>query len=118
MPETTMSFQAKATTTGHSKALRIDAALYQTHPEFASGKFEIDVIAPGRMLVRSQATTEAPAEHDPIFSVFLDFIGQQIAQAPHTVTIMDADEMARVAELVAGITVDPDDVFPDDFELP
>lgn len=113
-----MSFQATATTTGHSKALRIDAALYQTHPEFASGTFDIDVIAPGRMLVRSQTFAGAPAEHDPIFSVFLDFIGQQIAQAPHTVTAMDVDEMARVSALVAGITVDPNEVFPDDFELP
>lgn len=113
-----MSFQATATTTGNSKALRIDAALYQAHPEFASGSFEVDVIAPGRMLVRSQAASETNTEDDPIFSTFLAFLTNEVIRTPEAVTPLTGDTLQRAASLVANMAVDPNEAFPDDFQLP
>lgn len=113
-----MSFHATATKNGHSKGLRLDAALYREHPEFASGTFEVDVIAPGRMLVRAQATTADGADADPIFGAFLAFMEQSMATNPGALMPLRADDVARAAALVAGMTVDETEAFPDDFELP
>ena len=56
-----MSFHATATKDGNSKGLRLDAALYRDHPEFAFGEYVVDVIAPGRLLVRANGPEEVTA---------------------------------------------------------
>lgn len=114
----TMSFRATATPIGNSKGLRLDAALFKAHPEFASGEFEVDVIAPGRLLVRAEPALAGVADDvDPVFDAFLGFLGQAMEAHPQWLTPFRASEIRHVRELVAGVEVDPDEDFSD-FELP
>ena len=115
-----MSFHATATKVGNSKGLRLDAALYRDHPEFASGEYVVDVIAPGRLLVRAngpeQVTTEAEA--DPMLGAFLAFMDQQMSADPARFTAMDRAQVALIESLVDGVDADDDTEFPSDFRVP
>lgn len=113
-----MSYHATATAVGNSKGLRLDAALFREHPEFASGEFEVDVIAPGRLLIRAQPADMGEDGDDPILGAFLGFLGNEIANRPDLVTALTAADQERAAELVEGIEVADDETFAEDFELP
>ena len=113
-----MSFRASATTMGNSKGFRLDAALYREHPEFASGEFEVDVIAPGRLLVRAEPGPVDAGAADPVFDAFLHFLSQELKAHPEQVTSFTVADLRRVGELVAGVEVDRDADFPEDFDLP
>lgn len=114
-----MSFHATATKVGNSKGLRLDAALYRDHPEFASGEYEVDVIAPGRLLVRAAMRDEASAveEADPVLGAFLAFMEHQIAANPGMLTAFDPAQLALVASLVEGVDADDETEFPEDLRL-
>ena len=115
-----MSFHATATKVGNSKGLRLDAALYRDHPEFASGEYVVDVIAPGRLLVRANGREEvtAEAEADPMLGAFLAFMHQQWCADPALFTAMDRAQVALIESLVEGVDADDDTEFPADFRVP
>ena len=113
-----MAYQASATTVGNSKGLRLDAALFREHPEFASGNFEVDVIAPGRLLIRAQPADVGVEGDDPILGAFLGFLGQTMERRPDLTTAISAADQARVAELVEGVEMNDEEPFDEDFELP
>jgi hypothetical protein len=113
-----MSYRATATAVGNSKGLRVEGALFREHPEFANGEFEVDVIAPGRLLVRAQVADASGVGDDPILGAFLAFLGNEMANRPDLMVPMTATDAQRAAELVAGVEVSDDETFPDDFELP
>ena len=115
-----MSFHATATKVGNSKGLRLDAALYRDHPEFASGEYVVDVIAPGRLLVRANGGEEltAEAEADPMLGAFLAFMDQQMSADPARFSAMDRAQAALIESLVEGVDADEDTEFPADFRLP
>ena len=114
------SFHAIATKVANSKGLRLDAALYRDHPEFASGEYVVDVIAPGRLLVRANGREEvtAEAEADPMRGAFLAFMDQQMRADPALFTAMDRAQVALIESLVEGVDADDDTEFPADFRLP
>lgn len=114
-----MSFHATATKVGNSKGLRLDAALFRAHPEFASGEYAVDVIAPGRLLVRAEMRDDASAveEADPVLGAFLAFMEQQVAANPGMLSAFDPAQLALVASLVEGVDADDETEFPDDFRL-
>lgn len=115
-----MSFHATATKVGNSKGLRLDAALYRDHPEFASGEYVVDVIAPGRLLVRANGPEETATkeEADPMLGAFLAFMDQQMSLHPTQFTPIDRAQVALIEALVAGVEASDDTAFPDDFRLP
>lgn len=113
-----MSYTATATAVGNSKGLRLEAALFREHPEFASGDFEVDVIAPGRLLIRAEARASGDDAIDPVLDAFLGFLGQQMVTRPDFMTPLTVSDHQRVGELVERIEVDDDEELGDDFELP
>ena len=115
-----MSFHATATKDGNSKGLRLDAALYRDHPEFAFGECVVNVIAPGRLLVRANGPEEvtAEAEADPMLGAFLAFMEQQMCADPALFTAMDRAQVALIESLVEGVDADDDTEFPADFRVP
>lgn len=111
-----MTYHATATSTGNSKGLRLDAALYREHPEFASGQFDVDVIAPGRLLVR--ALQDAEPVTDPVFAAFFAFLSQQMVDNPARITPFSAKDTAGLDELLEGVVADQNEDLGDDFEMP
>lgn len=112
-------YSCSFTTTGNSKALRLDAALIAAHPEFGErGPATATVIAPGRMLVSVPPPQDQPvAEDDPIFGAFLHLLAEDIAKHPERLGAVDDELIARAAALTAGVSVNDDEVLPDDVTL-
>ena len=107
-----MSFRATATKAGNSRGLRLDAGLYKEHPEFASGEYQVDVIAPGRLLVRADTGETVESESaDPVLGAFLAFMESQMQSHPDLVSAFDPAQLALVDTLVDGVVVD-DENFP------
>lgn len=113
-----MSYSGKATTVGNSRALSFETTLFKAHPEFASGRFEAHVIAPGTMLVTSTEPGESVAdEEDPVLLAYLAFLEEQMER--HPALIQPIDEMlARSEGLVGHIEVDLDEDLGEDACLP
>ncbi|MGQ0815983.1 MAG: type II toxin-antitoxin system PrlF family antitoxin [Gemmatimonadota bacterium] len=112
-----MPYSGKSARTGNSKGFRFESALFAAHPEFASGEFEADVIAPGRMLVRARAP-EPPLDDDPVLDTYLAFVALQTQQNPEAVRPFTSADVAGLKELLEGIEYDADEVLEDTFELP
>lgn len=112
-----MSYAGRATRTGNSRGFRFESALFASHPEFEQGEVEADVIAPGRLLVRTRAATEEP-EADPVIDAFLAFLAEQMRRNPRRMQALTHDDVAGLDELVAGVEYDAGERLPDDFELP
>jgi antitoxin PrlF len=114
-----VSYTAKATTVGNSKALRLDRALFRAHPEFATGEFKVSVLGPGAMLVTAAArATREPAETDPVLEAYLAFVEQQMVNHPERIRPLTTDDVRGLDTLLADVVVDRDEEPADDFELP
>lgn len=114
-----MTFHASATSVGNSRGLRLDSALFREHPEFESGTFDVDVIAPGHLLVRVARPHDAVEESaDPVFETYLGFLEKALTANPERISAFSAAEIGRAEALVEGVEVDMDEDFGDDFELP
>ena len=113
------SYRAKATTVGHSKALRLDRALFQAHPEFATGEFKVSVLGPGAMLVTAkEPASRAPAETDPVLEAYLAFVEQQMTDRPQSIRPVTTEDVRGLDALLADVVVGRDEELADDFELP
>ena len=110
-----MTYRAKAATVGNSKALRLDSALFREHPEFASGEFTVNVIAPGRLLVQARSEAPSDEETDPVFDAFLGFLEHQMTRRPDLITPATHSDMAEADDLLSGVTSDPDADLGDSF---
>ena len=97
-------YRGRATTNGNSTAIRLDAALFRTHPEFRKAEVHADVIAPGVMVI---ATTQAVGDdEDPMMETFLHFLETQMTAHPEQIAPLDAALMEEIAELVDGVEPD------------
>jgi antitoxin PrlF len=75
-------YSGTITTTGKSQAIRLETALFKSHPEFAQkAKVEAHVIAPGTMLVSVAGEADVESEVDPVMIAFLGFLSKDIAGA-------------------------------------
>jgi hypothetical protein len=114
-----MAYSGKATTVGNSRALSFEASLFKAHPEFAAGRVEAHVIAPGTMLVTSTEHANARADdEDPVMLAFLAFMDQEMVRRPDLIQPLDAQLLADMDELVGDIEVDLDEDLGDDAYLP
>jgi antitoxin PrlF len=106
------------TTTGKSEAIRLEKALFKSHPEFRQkAKVQADVIGPGTMLVSVADEIPGNKRADPVMAAFLSFLAADIARVPARVKPLDAARIAEARELTEGVTVDDGETLPDDVSL-
>src|SRR5260370_1691268 len=93
-------YSGTITTTGKSEAIRLEKALFKSHPEFRQrAKVHAHVIGPGTMLVSVAGGAKARSEPDPVMAAFLSFLSADIARAPERVKPLTAAPLAEPAEL-------------------
>jgi hypothetical protein len=112
-----MPYSGRTTRTGNSKAFRFESALFTSHPEFAEGDVEADVIAPGRLLIRTRSHEDAE-RGDPVFGAFLAFVEAQMVANPDLIRPFTTDDVAGLDELLEGVEYDKEEVLDEEFELP
>src|ERR1700730_5376299 len=103
------------TTTGKSEAIRLEKALFKSHPEFAQkARVEAHVIAPGTMLVSVTGQAGAETAAAPILTAFLSFLSKDMAAAPERVNPLAATRIKKARDLTRRVKVRDDDIVPDD----
>jgi antitoxin PrlF len=111
-------YSGTITTTGKSEAIRLEKALFKSHPEFAQkAKVEAHVIAPGTMLVSIAAQADVGTEADPVMAAFLSFLANDIATAPGRIEPLGTTRIKKARDLVRRVKVRDDDTLPDDVTL-
>lgn len=111
-------YSGTITTTGKSEAIRLDKALFKSHPEFSQrAKVEAHVIAPGTMLVSVAGPAEVESEADPVMAAFLGFLAKDISTAPSRIEPLAATRIKKARELTRGVKVRHNDILPDDVTL-
>lgn len=109
------TYTGTITTTGKSEAIRLEKALFKSHPEFRQKtKVHAYVIGPGTMLVSVDSETVADAEDDPVMAAFLSFLSSDISQTPKRVRRLTASQLKAARKLTRGIKVRDDETLPDD----
>src|SRR5437899_10026821 len=111
--EAAVSYRGRRAKTGNSLGLRFDKALFQSHPEF-SGEVRAHVIAPGRMLIVAEPSSEPRAAEDPVIGAFLGFLAKDMAEAPNRIKPLDAALTNRIHDLVKDIPVNTEEDLGDE----
>ncbi len=112
------SYTGTITTTGKSEAIRLEKALFKSHPEFRQKtKVRAHVIGPGTMLVSLADDAAAGPRADPVMAAFLSFLGKDIAAAPARVKPLAATRIKEARELTEGVAVDDSEILPDNVGL-
>jgi len=111
-------YSGTITTTGKSEAIRLEKALFRSHPEFSQrAKVEAHVIAPGMMLVSVAGQVDVETEGDPVMTAFLGFLSKDISTAPDRIEPLAATRIKRARKLTGRVKVRDDDIIPDDMTL-
>lgn len=112
------TYTGTITTTGKSEAIRLEKALFKSHPEFRQKtKVHAHVIGPGTMLVSVAGEAPAATGADPVMTAFLSFLSADISRAPERVKPLAATRIEEARELTKGVKVRKDEVLPDDVTL-
>jgi antitoxin PrlF len=112
------SYTGTITTTGKSEAIRLEKALFKSHPEFSQKtKVRAHVIGPGMMLVSVADEITADNRADPVMAAFLSFLAEDISREPARVKPLAATRIKEARELTEGVTVDDSEALPDDVGL-
>ncbi len=112
------TYTGTITTTGGSEAIRLEKALFKSHPEFRQKtKVQAHVIGPGTMLVSVAGAAATEIEADPIMAAFLSFLSADISQAPERVKMIAATRIQEARKLTKGVKVRDDEAVPDDVTL-
>lgn len=112
-----MSYTLRATTSGKQHAIALPKKFVDEHPEFADGRFSAHVVAPGHVLISTEAPSVDSTEDDPIVGTFLAFLEQEMRVHPSTITPFSATDIQGLDELLDGVVVDRDEELSD-FTLP
>ncbi len=97
---------------GNSSGLRLPAAFYRDHPQFAGAGGQVEVLDDTTLLLRLEPDEQPQGEADEdslMLGLFLDFLSRQALTAeqgpvPYTLAMAAEDE-----ELLAGVRVDAAD---------
>ncbi len=118
MARTGVGFGGAITTTGHSGALRLEKSFFQAHPEFRQkAKLRVHHIGPGQLLISVEGGPKAAAAeeaHDPIVSAYLAFLEKDMAANPGSLSTFTSAEIDGLADMLKGVSVNDEDVLPDD----
>lgn len=117
-------FKGSITTTGRSEAIRLDKALFKSHPEFRQkAKISAHVIGPGSLLLtldpddHVERASESTFERDPIVSAYLSFLERDMSERPDRLQPISLADMERLDALLKNVVVTDKDVIPDDVTL-
>ena len=111
-------YTGTVTTTGKSEAIRLEKALFRSHPEFRQKvKVHAHVIAPGTMLVSVADEVTTGGSADPVMAAFLSFLAKDIADKPARVEPLSPALIEEARALTKGVTVDDGEALPDDVGL-
>jgi antitoxin PrlF len=112
------AYTGTITTTGKSEAIRLEKALFRSHPEFRQkAKVRAHVIGPGTMLVSVAGKPKAKSEPDPVMRAFLSFLAADISRRPDRVRPLAESRIKEARDLTKGTKVDDDESLPDDVTL-
>lgn len=112
------TYTGTITTTGKSEAIRLDKALFKSHPEFRQkAKVQAHVIGPGTMLVSVADDAPVANDADPVMAAFLSYLSSDIARAPERVKPLAATRIEEARKLTKGVKVRDDETLPDDVTL-
>jgi hypothetical protein len=111
---------------GNSRGYRVDAALFQAHPEMQGGNLEATYLGPSTVLlhrpllgVKKGMATTTTEEVDPVIAAYLAWTERTMIAQPGLLRPLSAQEFALAEALVGNVEVDlENDRLPDDFELP
>lgn len=110
-----MIYQGRAATTGNSRSMAFEEALFRAYPNFAAGRLEAEPVSPNYLLVRAVPDSAGDEEHeDPILGAYLDFLGEQMKANPHLLQGLTAASIERARDLVGDMEVDPEEHLGDD----
>ena len=94
---------------GNSSGLRLPAAFYREHPQFAGAAGQVEVLSDNTLLLRLEPPAQQDSEADEdslMLGLFLDFLSRQ-ALAGHQGPVHYTEVMAAEDdELLAGVAVD------------
>lgn len=112
-------YPGKITTSGNSKAIRLDASLFKSHGEFRrDANVSAAVIGPGQMLV---SVVDKPiaddVESDPVLGAFLAFIERDFTRHPERLMRLSDTRTAEALELVKDVESSNDETLPDDVTI-
>jgi antitoxin PrlF len=112
------TYTGTITATGKSEAIRLEKALFRSHPEFRQKtKVHAHVIGPGTMLVTIAGETAMDAEADSVMAAFLSLLSADMARTPERVEPLAATRIEEARELTRGVAVRDDEILPDDTTL-
>jgi antitoxin PrlF len=97
---------------GNSSGLRLPAAFYRDHPQFAGAAGQVEVLDDTTLLVRLDPDEQPQSEADEdslMLGLFLDFISRQALTAEHGPVSYTEAMATEDEELLAGVTVDAAD---------
>ena len=112
------AYSGKITTTGKSEAIRLEKALFRSHPEFRQkARVRAHVIGPGTLLVSVADKATEGRDADPVMAAFLSFLSADISRTPERVRPLVGTRIKKARELTKGTKVRDDVALPDDVTL-
>ena len=108
------AYTGTITTTGKSEAIRLEKALFKSHPEFRQKtKVRAHVIGPGTMLISVVGESTSKTEADPVMAAFSSYLSADISRAPERVKPLAATRFEEARKLTKGVKVRDDEALPD-----
>jgi len=112
------AYSGKITTTGKSEAIRLEKALFRSHPEFRQkARVRAHVIGPGTLLVSVADKATEGRDADPVLAAFLSFLAGDISRAPEHIKPLSATRIEEGRQLTQSVQVRDDEGLPDDVTL-
>ena len=102
-------YRVTPTRIGNSSGLRLPAAFYRDHPQFAGAGGQVEVLDDRTLLLRlePEEQQQGEAEEDSLMlGLFLDFLSRQALTADQGPVLYTEAMAADDDELLAGVTVD------------
>jgi antitoxin PrlF len=116
--EASVAYVGTITTTGKSEAIRLEKALFRSHPEFRQkSKVKAHVIGHGTMLLSVADEATAESEVDPVMAAFLQFLDGEIARSPERIRPLSATRITEARALTKEVEASDDESLPDDVTL-
>ncbi len=94
---------------GNSAGLRLPAAFYRDHPQFAGAAGQVEVLSDNTLLLRleSPEPQNTDAEEDSLMlGLFLDFLSRQALSADQGPVLYSEAMAAEDDDLLAGVSID------------
>jgi antitoxin PrlF len=112
------TYTGTITTTGKSEAIRLEKALFKSHPEFRQkAKVRAHVIGPGTMLLSVTDQRRAKSDPDPVMRAFLSFLAADISRRPGRVKPLAETRIKEARTLTRRTKVNDNESLPDDITL-